>query len=78
MWETAKLIATSQCFIGVNSSMMNIAQAYPRIHRKVFANRKDLDVYRPMGPLGCWLDHGFTLITDSENDEGVAFSYKKI
>ena len=42
MWESAQLIASSQIFIGVNSSMMNIAQCYPRVSRKLILIENDL------------------------------------
>lgn len=79
LWESAKLIASSQTFIGVNSSMMNIANCYPRVHRKVFINRKDTAQYYPIsGRMSSWIDYNWTYITDSEDDEGIAYSYRKI
>jgi hypothetical protein len=79
LWECAELIASSQVFIGVNSSMMNIANCYPRVHRKVFINRKDTAQYYPVsGRMSSWIDYNFTYITDSEDDEGIAYSYRKI
>lgn len=78
MWESAEIIASSQIFIGVNSSMMNIANCYPRVHRKVFINRVDTKDYYPISKYSSWIDYNWTYITDSEYDEGIAYSYKKI
>ena len=78
LWESAELIATSQVFIGVNSSMMNIANCYPRIHRKVFINREDTAKYYPVSRMSSWIDFNWTYITAAEDDEGIAYSYKKI
>lgn len=79
LWDCAELIASSQTFIGVNSSMMNIANCYPRIHRKIFINREDTEKYYPIsGNMSGWIDYNWTYITASEDDEGIAYSYKKI
>lgn len=78
LWESAELIATSQVFIGVNSSMMNIANCYPRVHRKIFINRVDTPLYYPVSKYSSWIDYNWTYITASEDDEGVAYSYRKI
>ncbi len=79
LWESAELIASSQVFIGVNSSMMNIASCYPRVHRKVFINRIDTEQYYPVsGSMSSWIDYNWTYITASEDDEGIAYSYRKI
>ncbi len=79
LWESAELIASSQVFIGVNSSMMNIANCYPRVHRKVFINRQDTAEYYPVsGRMSSWIDYNWTYITASEDDEGIAYSYRKI
>lgn len=79
LWESAELIASSQVFVGVNSSMMNIAACYPRVNRKVFINRNDTEKYYPVsGNMSSWIDYNWTYITASEDDEGIAYSYKKI
>ncbi len=79
LWESAELIASSQVFIGVNSSMMNIANCYPRVHRKIFINREDTAQYYPIsGTMSSWIDYNWTYITASEDDEGIAYSYRKI
>ena len=78
LWESAELIASSQVFLGVNSSMMNIANCYPRVHRKVFINRPDTPTYYPVSKYSSWIDYNWTYITASEDDEGIAYSYKKI
>ncbi len=79
LWDSAELIASSQTFIGVNSSMMNIANCYPRVHRKILINRKDTAQYYPVsGTMSSWIDYNWVYFTDAEDDEGIAYSYKKI
>ncbi len=78
LWNSAELIATSQIFIGVNSSMMNIANCYPRIHRKVVINRTDVEKYYPISVMSSWVDYNWTYINQTEEDLGVTYSYRKI
>jgi hypothetical protein len=75
--DTAKLIATSSIFIGINSGMMNIANCYPRVNKKILVPR-DLDKFLPMSKDNCWLDHGVTYFNYTDNDYGATFSYLKI
>jgi hypothetical protein len=75
--ETAKLIATSSIFIGVNSSMMNIANCYPRVNKKILITR-DVENFLPMSEYGSWFDHGTTFFNYTKNDIGATFSYLKI
>jgi len=78
MWDSAELIASSQIFIGVNSSMMNIANCYPRVHRKVVIHRPDVSQYYPVSRMSSWIDYNWTYIADEEDDVGVCYSYKKV
>jgi hypothetical protein len=75
--ETAELIATSAIFIGVNSGMMNIANCYPRVNKKILIPR-DLDNFLPMSKHSSWFDHGSAFFNYTENDVGATFSYLKI
>lgn len=89
LWETAEIIASSQIFIGINSSMMNIAQCYPRVNRKVFLiendyiDKKDFEIYRPLtqykeGSESMWIDYNWQYYNIHEEDLGITFTYKKI
>lgn len=76
-FDTAKLIATSSIFIGVNSGMMNIANCYPRVNKKILIPR-NLDIFCPMSNDNVWFDHGTTFFNYTEQDYGATFSYLKI
>ena len=89
MWQTAELIASSQIFIGVNSGMMNLAQCYPRVNRKLIIieneriETKDFDYYRPLcyykeGVNSPWVDYNWQYYNIHEQDLGITFSYNKI
>ena len=92
MWETAELIAKCQTFIGVNSSMMNIAQCYPRINRKVvlienniFSTEDLCLIYRPLHTyspdkdIGAhWIDYNWQYFNIHDIDMGITMSYNKI
>jgi hypothetical protein len=92
MWETAELIAKCQIFIGVNSGMMNIAQCYPRVNRKVVLIENDilttedlclryrpLHTYNPDKNIGAhWIDYNWQYFNISDIDMGITMSYKKI
>jgi len=76
-WETVELIATSAIFIGVNSGMMNIANCFPRVHKKIVL-ASNFDKFLPMGYDNCWFDHGVTYFNPSKHDIGATFSFLKI
>ena len=92
MWETAELIAKCQTFIGVNSSMMNIAQCYPRINRKVVLiennilstedlclRYRPLHTYSPDKDIGAhWIDYNWQYFNIHDIDMGITMSYNKI
>ena len=81
MWETIELIASASIYIGVNSSFLHAAAAYPRISRKIILPEDILSEFIPMhSPVhaGCWLDHNNQYFNTTEEDIGVTFSYKKI
>lgn len=89
LWQTSELIASSQIFIGVNSGMMNIAQCYPRVNRKLVLienhhiETKDFDYYRPLcyykeGANSPWVDYNWQYYNVYEHDLGITYSYNKI
>ena len=90
LWETAELIAKSQIFIGVNSGMMNIAQCYPRVSRKVLLiendtlTTEDMDLgYRPLSQYrpdaaAHWIDYNWQYFNVHDRDIGITMTYEKI
>lgn len=77
LWETVELIATSAIFIGVNSGMMNIANCFPRVQKKIIL-ASNFDKFLPMGYDNCWFDHGAMYFNPSQHDIGATFSFLKI
>ena len=86
-WDSAKLISESLIFIGVSSSMMNLAFCYPRVVKKIIITESDneraqiMDNMMPMDTENGhyhWLDWSFCFYNKTEDDIGVSFSYKKI
>ena len=86
-WDSAKIIAESLIFIGVSSSMMNLAFCYPKVIKKIILTESDderidiLDNMMPMNPkIGHyhWLDWGFCFYNKTQRDVGVSYSYLKI
>lgn len=86
-WDSAKTIAESLIFIGVSSSMMNVAACYPRAIKKIIITESDeeraqvMDNMMPMDPERGhyhWLDWGFCFYNKTKRDIGVSYSYLKI
>lgn len=86
-WDSAKVIAESLIFIGISSSMMNVAACYPRGIKKIIITESDeerADVMADMMPMDSnrghyhWLDWGFCFYNKTKRDIGVSFSYLKI
>lgn len=77
LWETVELIATSAIFIGINSGMMNIANCFPRVHKKIVL-ASNFDKFLPMSYDNCWFDHGVTYFNPLGYDIGATFSFLKI
>lgn len=83
-WETAKLIAGSTKFIGVNSGPMHIANCYPRVEKRIVLQEfpaSTLIKYKP-GDLRnwafSWLDPSYTYFNKYENDINYTYSHTKI
>lgn len=83
-WQTAKEIATSARFIGVNSGPMHIANCYPRVDKRIVLMEfpeTTLSIYRPGDTrnwLFSWIDPTNTFFNKFTHDVGLTFSYKKI
>jgi|688.fasta_scaffold04618_19 hypothetical protein len=78
IWDTVEIIASASIFIGVNSGMMNIANCYPRVNKKIILNRNDLDTLSPLNKNTGWLDYNIQYFNQSLNDIGITNSYYKI
>lgn len=87
IWETAKLIASCGTFIGVNSSMMNLAKCYPKVRKKVLFNEKncpdwrgneELKTFKPVSPKDTWIDYNWEYFNTTEADIGITNTYFKI
>ena len=86
-WDSTKIISESLIFIGVASSMMNVAACYPRVIKKIIITESDEErsqVMSDMMPMDSdrghyhWLDWGFIFFNKTKNDVGVSYSYLKI
>lgn len=86
IWDTVKIIASSSIFIGVNSGLYHIANAYPRVWKKIvladtlhtFDDLKDWTPLNPNYKNGFWNDLTTAYFNLSENDVGITYSYRKI
>tara|TARA_B100001093_G_scaffold170426_2_gene163263 strand:+ start:7105 stop:7857 length:753 start_codon:yes stop_codon:yes gene_type:complete len=87
MWQTVEEISTSSIFIGVNSGMMNIANCYPHINKKLIIDLasgqfdENLNRFSPLSKnhnLFEWIDHGWQYYNDTNVDIGVTYTYNKI
>lgn len=80
--ESIKLIAGSAMFIGVNSSMMNIANCYPRVRKKIALTQFSEEQLKSFEPASLdhsiWLDYNCEYYTPLAYDVGCTMSYKKI
>lgn len=77
VWETATLISCSAIFIGVNSGMMNIANCYPKIWKKILVSR-DEEIFVPLSKENVWFDYNNTYYNYTKADIGTTYSYLKI
>jgi hypothetical protein len=85
IWESVKIIAQAQIFIGVDSGPYWIAACYPRIFRKKVLMQYPPDYLRkafvPMHVLNNhvhWHDHSCYYYNRSTDDAGITYSYIKL
>lgn len=77
IWETVRVIASCGTFIGIDSGLMNIANCYPRVRRKVvltYEHNRRLPVTEAMR----WIDYGWEYYNPSPHDVGISLSYRKL
>jgi hypothetical protein len=83
IWETAKFISSAAIFIGVNSSMMHLANCYPKVRKKIILlqyNQNDLKYFYPSayGNYTHWIDYNNELYNQYDIDIGATMSFIKI
>jgi len=83
IWKTAEFLSSAEIFIGVNSSMMHLANCYPKIRKKIIIlqyNKEELKYFYPSayGNYTHWIDYNNELYNAYEHDVGATMSYKKI
>ncbi len=83
-WQSAREIATSSKFIGVNSGPMHIANCYPRVEKRVVLMEFPEETLLKHNPgdirnwLFSWIDPSNTYFNKFDRDIGLTYSYKKI
>ena len=80
-WNTAKHISESAIFIGVDSSMLHIAECYPKVRKKVlnyYFNEVALMKYTPLNTDASWWEFNTETYCPYDRDIGAAMSYLKI
>lgn len=77
LWDSIRLVATCEVFIGVDSGMMNVANCYPRVRRKVVILREPEKHVPAAHPLR-WIDFNWEYFNPGETDRGITMSYRKI
>lgn len=83
IWDTAKFISSAAIFIGVNSSMMHLANCYNKIRKKIIIsqyNKEELKHFYPSayGNYTHWIDYNNELYNVFDIDIGATMTYKKI
>ena len=86
-WEVVELIASCSIFIGIDSGPFHIAQAYPRINRKLIVTTDQLEKkdWMPDGWIldqqhdpSLWYDWDTMFYNELDRDVGLTTSYLKI
>ncbi len=84
IWDTAKEVASSSRFIGVNSGMTQIANCYPRVDKRVFMTEfpREVLMAHKAGDIRnfsfSWFDSSHIFFNRFEYDAGETYSYLKI
>lgn len=83
LWESVKVIASSEIFIGISSGPTHIADCYPRVRKKVllFGSPQEVSAFKPYGEDfrgGDWINYHWEYYNIHEKDIGVTRSYRTI
>lgn len=79
--DTAKEIAESAIFIGVDSSNFHIANCYPKVRKKILMNYLNEELLEKLSPLcgdAAWWEFNIETFNNYEYDIGCSMSYLKI
>lgn len=83
-FESAKIIAESSVFIGIDSAMYHVARCYPQVRRKVIIqndhfNEEQLLKFRPYKEgFDDWIDYDTEYFNEFDYDVGITNSLYKI
>jgi hypothetical protein len=77
VWDTVRRIATCGTFIGIDSGLMNIANCYPRLRRKVVLTYEFGNAIPVSHPIR-WIDYGWEYYNITDDDIGISMSYRKL
>ena len=83
-WESAKVIASSQIFIGLDSAMYHVARCYPRVRKKVIIQDShfDKDQLKKFHPFrkgfDDWIDFDSEYFNEFDYDIGITNALYKI
>lgn len=85
-WDVVKLMSSAAIFIGVDSGPYHIAQAYPRINRKLIITKDQFKsdwpanswILDPKNRFSYWYDWDTMFFNEFDRDAGLTTSYLKI
>lgn len=83
LWESARVIASCEIFIGIPSGPLHIADCYPRVRKKVviFGNLNEVSFFTPRSNKysgGDWYSYNWEYYNLHEIDVGATRSYIRI
>lgn len=83
IWESVKVIASSEIFIGTSSGPLHIADCYPRVRKKVllFGSKVSMLQFLPRGDqfVGAdWINYNWEYYSPYEQDLGATRTYLHI
>lgn len=86
LWDVVKLMSSAAIFVGVDSGPYHIAQAYPRINRKLIVTKDqfksdwpaDFYILNPKQDVSYWYDWDTMFYNEFDRDAGLTTSYLKI
>jgi len=86
LWDVVKLMSSSAIFIGIDSGPYHIAQAFPRINRKLIITKEqfesdwpaDFYILNPEKDVSYWYDWDTMFFNEFDRDAGLTTSYLKI
>jgi hypothetical protein len=83
-WESAKIVAESQLFIGVTSGMYYASRCYPNVRKKIIVqdnhmSEEELKSFTPYGKgYGDWIDFDVEIFNTHDHDIGITNALQKL